>query len=88
MKVTKRTALGMLGLAATPVAGESFGKPLAHGVRFGIERREHFAAALRALADDIEKGGTYPQHVELKSSADIEDFLMHTLTIKFAMVDR
>lgn len=95
MKVTKRTALGMLGLAATPIAGESFsrtigddGKEYGHGVRFGIQLHEKTASALRALADDIEKGGTYPEHVELRSIADNEEFFKHTLSIRFFMVDK
>lgn len=95
MNITKRTALGMLGLAATPIAGESFsrtmgddGKEYGHGVRFGIELRENVACALRALADDIEKGGTYPEHIELRSSANVEEFFRHTLSIRFFMVDK
>jgi hypothetical protein len=91
MEATRRTAIAMLGLAATPVGGESFANPLPgasknpSGFSFAIAKREDFASALRALADDIEKGGTYPQSVELRSRASIEDFMEHTLTIKFAM---
>lgn len=85
-KMTKRTALGMLGLGAVAAPIETFAKPLdVSGLSFGGASKEDIAAALRRLADDVEAGGTYPQEVALITTVRLDSFTLHRFVIEFAM---
>lgn len=86
----RRTVLSMLGLApaTVAVAGEDLAKPLngSFSCKFGINQL--FSQALRRMADDIDAGGTLLQSGGLNSEASVDEFLLHTLTIKFVLVDK
>lgn len=93
MSVSRRNALSMLGIGTGAiVSGEALAVPAKEipgsfgsaGYSFGINR-DSTAAALRRLADDIDKRGTYPQAMVLSSKVGLEDFLEHTLTITFIL---
>lgn len=88
--MNRRTALSMLGLASATVAiaGEDIAKPLqgSFSCRFGINKL--FSEVLRRMADDIDAGGTLVQSGGLNSETSHEEFLLHTLTIKFALMDK
>jgi hypothetical protein len=95
-KVTRRTAVAMLGLAGASgaaIAAEDIAKPLMSigdkesGYHFGASH-ERIVKALRRLADDIEGGGSHAQSLLLTSKLSNEDFLTHTLSIEFAMDTR
>lgn len=81
----------MLGLGATgAIPAEDLAKELStigkssSGYHFGTNKAR-IATALRNLADDIESGGSHAQELTFVSKFGLEDFLIHTLSIQFAM---
>lgn len=91
MAVSRRNALTMLGLGATgAIPAEDLAKQLSSigksssGYHFGANAAR-ISTALRNLADDIEKGGSHAQQLTFESKFGVEDFLIHTLSIQFAM---
>lgn len=102
MTVSRRSALSMLGLGAVAtVAPEDFSNEVGVGTKlsFGVagnhagngERaaaaRARMTAALRRLADDIAAGGSLVQEMKLSSVVKPEDFLTHTLSIDFVLLE-
>ena len=84
----RHTALSILGLSgASIIASEDLAKAVespTHIFRFGLDHKST-AAALRKLAADLEAGGSYLQEMSLMSKATPDDYLLHTLTVSFAV---
>jgi hypothetical protein len=91
-KATRRTALAILGLApATALAAEDVrhrdipdGGGRSYGFGASVPRT---VAALRRLADEIERGDCLLQTMDMQSSAAFDAFLVHKLTVGFAVRD-
>ena len=83
-EATRRTALAVLGLAATPITTEAMSKVSVPGYLFSGDT-EAIARALRSLADDFDSGGSLPTKLVLTSAMEKESFLEHELKISFVV---
>lgn len=88
-KLSRRTALSVLGLAPVGTISAEAASREIHGanltMNFSVENGRRMSAALRAMAYDIDAGGTFVESFSMASTAAIDDFLKHELKIKFAL---
>jgi hypothetical protein len=91
MTATRRTVLSVLGIGG--IAAADFSAALKEGPqRSEYDGSWHFSfdnekavKALRAMADEIEAGRMAIQALDISQGARVEEFLMHKLSIEFAM---
>ena len=88
MTTSRRTVLSVLGLAPTlPIAAADFGNQLkgGRGLHFGNGDVKKMAAALRALAAEVESGGAFVDAFDLTSTMRKEAFALHSMRLDFYM---
>lgn len=88
MKASRRTMLGVLGLApAAAVAAEDFAAPTRAsqaGFLFGLDR-DRVVDGLTRLVEDIRRGDTLVMSLNVKTDLTPSNFITHVLSLEYAM---